>query len=62
MLVRITNSSGGTEQEFLVKQSVESARCGRKGIVFHLEVETMLMTFKDEETAKKFTQMVDSIR
>ena len=41
MLVRITNprANNKSEQEFLVKKSVESARVGRKGIIFHLDVE-----------------------
>ncbi len=63
MLLRICESSSGrTEQEFLVKKSVESARCGRSGIIFHLDVETIFIKFSDEESARKFGQMVNSIR
>ena len=49
-------------QEFLAKKSVESARVGRKSVVFRLEVETIMIRFQEEETAKKFTQMINSIR
>lgn len=66
MLIKLYNpaslSQGRVEQEFLVKQSVESARVGRQGIIFHLDVETILLRFQSEEPARKFTQMVNSIR
>ena len=64
MLVRITNprANNKSEQEFLVKKSVESARVGRKGIIFHLDVETIMLKFNDEEKCRKFTAMVSAIR
>ena len=63
MLVRLYNgSSGETLQEFLVKQTVESARVGKRGIIFHLDIETILLKFSDHEIARKFSTMVSSIR
>lgn len=64
MLVRICDpqSQQRTHQEFLVTKNTESARCGRRGIIFHLDVETILVSFAAEETAAKFCQTVKSIR
>jgi hypothetical protein len=62
MLVRLLGPHGGSLQEFLVQKTVESARVGRKSIVFHLDIETILIKFTDEEKARKFMQMVKSIR
>ena len=63
MLVRLCNGANGeTLQEFLAKQTVESARVGKHGIIFHLDVETMLMKFADIESSRKFAAMVSSIR
>lgn len=63
MLVSISAADGSRPlQEFLVKVTVESARVGRRGIVFHLDVETLLFRFDEEEAAKRFTQMVASIK
>ena len=63
MLVRLCNgSSGETLQEFLVKHTIESARVGKHGIIFHLDIETILLRFSELETAKKFFTMVSSIR
>ncbi len=62
MLLRMCGSSGETLQEFLIKKTTESARLGRRGVIFHLSVETILVKFDDEEKAKKFSQMVAEIR
>ena len=62
MLVRLLAANDKCLQEFLVKSSVESARLGRRAIVFHLDIETILLRFKDEEKARKFTAMVNSVR
>jgi len=63
MLVRLCNGANGdTLQEFLAKQTVESARVGKHGIIFHLDVETILLKFSDIENCRKFAAMVSSIR
>lgn len=65
MLCKVTEGGGSGQkllQEFLVKKLTESAKCGRRGVIFHLDVETILLTFADEEKARKFTQMVAGIR
>ena len=63
MLVRLCNGANGdTLQEFLVKQTVESARVGKHGIIFHLDVETIMLKFSDFENSRKFAAMVSSIR
>lgn len=65
MLVRICENcqpASVTLQEFLVKRTVESARFGRSGIIFHLDVETIMLKFKDREAAQKFSSMVNGIR
>lgn len=63
MFVRLCNgATGETLQEFLVKQTVESARVGKNGIIFHLDIETILLRFSDQESGRKFSAMVSSIR
>ncbi len=62
MLLRLCGAPGDSLQEFLVKKTTESARVGRRGVIFHLGVETILIKFEDEEKAKKFSQMVAEIR
>ena len=63
MLVQLCNgASGETLQEFLVKQTVESARVGKHGIIFHLDIETLMLKFSDHENGRKFSSMVSSIR
>ena len=63
MLVRLCNGANeDTLQEFLAKQTVESARVGKHGIIFHLDVETILLKFSDIENCRKFAAMVSSIR
>ena len=62
MLVRLLAPNEKCLQEFLVKSSIESARLGRRAIVFHLDIETILLRFRDEEKARKFTSMVSSVR
>eukprot|EP00096_Caligus_rogercresseyi_P001762 TRINITY_DN1297_c0_g1_i4.p1 TRINITY_DN1297_c0_g1~~TRINITY_DN1297_c0_g1_i4.p1 ORF type:complete len:494 (-),score=176.30 TRINITY_DN1297_c0_g1_i4:2117-3598(-) len=55
-------SSGESLQEFVVKKTTESAKCGSRGIIFHLTIETLLFVFKEEESLRKFASMVSSIR
>ncbi len=62
MLVRVLAPNRTSLQEFLVKERIESARIGTRAIAFHLDIETIMIRFKDEERARKFTQMVSSIR
>ena len=62
MLVKIVQEGGKVVQEFLVKKTIEAARVGRTAITFHLDVETLFFKFGDEERARKFSQMVNSIR
>ena len=64
MLVKICNPGdcGKVVQEFLVKKTIEAARVGRTAIAFHLDIETLFFKFGDEERARKFSQMVNSIR
>lgn len=63
MLVRLCNEANNeTLQEFLVKQTVESARVGKFGMVFHLDIETVMLRFLDQEESRKFTAMVSTIR
>ena len=63
MLIRLCNEANNeTLQEFLVKQTVESARVGKCGIVFHLDIETIMLRFLDQEESRKFTAMVSTIR
>ena len=63
MLVHLCNGGNGeTLQEFLVKQTVESARVGKHGIIFHLDIETLMIKFADHEDGRKFAAMVSSIR
>ena len=64
MLVKICNPAEGDKvvQEFLVKKTIEAARVGRTAIAFYLDIETLFFKFGDEERARKFSQMVNSIR
>jgi hypothetical protein len=62
MSVRLCNPTGLTEQEFLVKNSIEAAKVGRKAIVINLEVESIMLKFNDEDSARKFSSLVDSAR
>ncbi|CAB4055803.1 CARM1 [Lepeophtheirus salmonis] len=63
MNVRVVNpKTGETHQEFIVKKTTESAKCGKKGMIFHLSIETLLFVFKCEEKFRKFASMVSSIR
>ena len=61
-MIRIRDAADKLLQDFLVSRKSESAKCGRRGIIFHLDVETILLKFADEDTARKFTQMVSGIR
>ena len=43
---------GGTEaKSFLVSKNCESARVGRKGIIFRLETETLIFRMHTEEVS-----------
>jgi len=54
---------GGTEaKSFLVSKNCESARVGRKGIIFRLETETLIFRMHTEEDWSRFTSMVASSR
>ena len=62
VLVSFKDAGGRSLQEFLVKQNVESSRVGTRGIIFKLEIETVLVRFEDEAVAKKFASIVNDIR
>ena len=59
--LRVCNG-GQTLQEFLVQCHTEWARVGRKNVVFHLGVETLLMAFATVEASHKFHSMLASVR
>jgi len=62
MVINI-QASGATEAKgFLVSDKSESARVGRKGIIFKLETETLIFRFHSEEDWGRFTGMVSNIR
>jgi len=50
------------EKEFVVTQSSETARVGRRGIIFKLSTETLLLTFPDDPQANQFAAAVSKIR
>jgi histone-arginine methyltransferase CARM1 len=63
MTVRFVEmESGKSLQDFLVKTTVEYARVGARGVVFHLEGETLMVTFDDLALARKFTAMLAQVR
>ena len=47
MLVKISEES--EQKEFIVSKGSEFARVGRKGIIFKLSTETLLLTFASDE-------------
>ena len=47
MLVKICEES--EQKEFIVSKGSEFARVGRKGIIFKLSTETLLLTFASDE-------------
>jgi len=49
-------------KEFLVSNSSEFARVGRKGVIFRLSVETLLLTFASDEDTDKFVAAVTKIK
>ena len=49
-------------QEFLVQCHTEWARVGRKSVVFHLAVETLIIAFATVEDQHKFHSMLASVR
>ncbi len=63
MTVRfVETTSGNTLQSFIVKKTSEFARVGTRGVVFHLEGETLVITFDDVALARKFTSMLAEIK
>ena len=62
MTVQLCDSTDASLQSFLVTKKVESARVGSRGIIFHLEGETLMITLPDNAEARKFTTMVAQIR
>jgi hypothetical protein len=46
----------------LVQCHTEWARVGRKNVVFHLGVETLMMAFPNAESSHKFHSMLASVR
>jgi len=49
-------------KEFLVSNSSELARVGRRGIIFRLSVETLLLTFNSDEDIGQFMSAVTRIK
>ena len=62
MTVQLCDSTDAPLQSFLVTKKVESARVGSRGIVFHLEGETLMISLPDAAESRKFTTMVAQIR
>jgi len=60
MMVAIREES--EMKEFIVAPGSEFARVGRKGIIFKLSTETLLLTFASDEDATKFAESVVKIR
>eukprot|EP00092_Neocalanus_flemingeri_P087828 GFUD01110898.1.p1 GENE.GFUD01110898.1~~GFUD01110898.1.p1 ORF type:complete len:515 (-),score=147.44 GFUD01110898.1:178-1722(-) len=60
MLVKITEES--EQKEFIVCKGSEFARVGRKGIIFKLSTETLLLTFASDEDSNQFTDAVMKIK
>jgi len=60
MLVKILEDS--EQKEFVVSQGSEFARVGRKGIIFKLSTETLLLTFPDDATVNQFSAAVTKIK
>jgi len=49
-------------KEFVVSNTSEFARVGRRGIIFKLSTETLLFTFASDEESNKFATAVDKIK
>merc|ERR1719336_2121135 len=64
MLVRLCPEGNTRDsiKEFQVHSKTESARVGQMSIIFHLDVETIMLKFSDFENSRKFAAMVSSIR
>lgn len=60
MMVRIQEES--EQKEFVVSQESEFARVGRKGIIFKLSTETLLLTFSDDSQTNQFAAAVTKIK
>jgi len=60
MLARIAEES--EQKEFIISKSSEFARVGRKGIIFKLSTETLLLTFASDEESNNFSDTVMKIK
>merc|ERR1712038_620509 len=49
-------------KEFQVHSKTESARVGQMSIIFHLDVETIMLRFPQQNSARNFVSMVSNIR
>ena len=52
--MRITIREESELKEFVVTTNSEFARVGRKGIIFKLSTETLLLTFSSDQVLKVF--------
>merc|ERR1719449_399953 len=59
MLVKICEES--EQKEFIVSKGSEFARVGRKGIIFKLSTETLLLTFASDEESNKFYDSIAKV-
>jgi len=64
MLVRLCpdGTTRDSLKEFQVNSKTESARVGQMSIIFHIDVETLMMRFPTQNTARNFISMVSNIR
>jgi len=60
MLVKICEES--EQKEFIVSKGSEFARVGRKGIIFKLSTETLLLTFASDDDSNQFCDSVMKIK
>jgi len=60
MLARIAEES--EQKEFIISKTSEFARVGRKGIIFKLSTETLLLTFASDEESNNFSDTVMKIK
>jgi len=64
MLVRLCPEGNTRDsiKEFQVHSKTESARVGQMSIIFHLDVETIMLRFPQQNSARNFVSMVSNIR
>jgi len=60
MMIAITEES--ELKEFVINRSSETARVGRKGIIFKLSTETLLLTLASDEDSNKFSDSITKVR